>query len=153
MKNKRQETILMLIEENVIVTQDELQDMLLKSGYNVTQSTVSRDIKDLRILKAQDFNGIYRYMTPRGNQMAVNDKSREHFIDIFKKSVTSVQYAVNNIVIKCYNGMAQGACVALDTLFNNEILGSLAGDDTIIVITATEEDAQKLCNQLKSLMK
>ncbi len=153
MKSKRQERILKLIEDNVIVTQDELQDLLLKLGYNVTQSTVSRDIKELRIVKAQDYNGVYRYMSPRGGQIAVHDKSKDHFVDMFAKSVVDVQYALNNIVIKCYNGMASGACVAFDTLFSEYILGSLAGDDTIIVVTRNEADSVDLTKKLLELIK
>lgn len=153
LKSKRHEKILKLIEDNVIVTQDELQDLLLKLGFNVTQSTVSRDIKELRIIKAQDINGVYRYMTTVGKQLSVNDKSKEHFTDIFKKSVIDVRYALNNIVIKCYNGMASSACVAFDTLYSNEILGSLAGDDTIIVVTKSEADSKSLTAQLLNLIK
>jgi len=134
LKSKRHEKILKLIEEKIIVTQDELQDCLLNLGYNVTQSTVSRDIKELRIIKAQDRNGTYRYMSTAGRGLSVSDKSRDHFTDIFAKSVIDVKYALNNIVIKCYNGMASSACVAFDTLFSNDILGSLAGDDTIMLV-------------------
>lgn len=153
MKGKRHEKILKLIEEKVIVTQDELQDCLLKLGYNVTQSTVSRDIKELRIIKAQDRNGTYRYMSTAGRGLSVSDKSRDHFTDIFAKSVIDVKYALNNIVIKCYNGMASSACVAFDTLFSNEILGSLAGDDTIIVVTKSETDSKNLTAQLLNIIK
>ncbi|MBO5725710.1 MAG: arginine repressor, partial [Clostridia bacterium] len=152
MKSKRHEKILKLIEENVIVTQDELQDLLLKLGFNVTQSTVSRDIKELRIIKAQDINGVYRYMTTVGKQLSVNDKSKDHFTDIFAKSVIDVKYALNNIVIKCYTGMASSACVAFDTLYSSEILGSLAGDDTIIVVTKSEADSKSLAAQLLNLI-
>ncbi len=153
MKSKRHEKILKLIEDNVIVTQDELQDLLLKLGYNVTQSTVSRDIKELRIVKAQDIGGVYRYMSTVGKQLSVTDKSKDHFTDIFAQSVIDVRYALNNIVIKCYNGMASSACVAFDTLFSNEILGSLAGDDTIIVVTKSEADSKNLTAQLLNLIK
>ena len=153
MKSKRHEKILKLIEEKIIVTQDELQDCLLNLGYNVTQSTVSRDIKELRIIKAQDRNGTYRYMSTAGRGLSVSDKSRDHFTDIFAKSVIDVKYALNNIVINCYNGMASSACVAFDTLFSNDILGSLAGDDTIIVVTKSETDSKNLAAQLLNIIK
>lgn len=153
LKSKRHEKILKLIEEKIIVTQDELQDCLLNLGYNVTQSTVSRDIKELRIIKAQDRNGTYRYMSTAGRGLSVSDKSRDHFTDIFAKSVIDVKYALNNIVIKCYNGMASSACVAFDTLFSNDILGSLAGDDTIIVVTKSETDSKNLAAQLLNIIK
>ncbi len=153
MKNKRHEKILQLIEEEIIVTQDELQNLLLNLGYNVTQSTVSRDIKELRIVKAQDINGVYRYISSKSAQMRVRDNSREHFIDVFAKGAIDVKFALNNIVIKCYSGMASSTCVAVDTLFGNEILGSLAGDDTIIAIAPSEAAAKQLTDKLLKLIK
>lgn len=153
MKNKRHEKILQIIKENIIVTQDELQNLLVELGFNVTQSTVSRDIKELRIVKAQDINGVYRYMSPKTGQISIHDNTREHYIDVFIKGAVDVKYALNNIVIKCYNGMASSTCVAIDTLFGNEILGSLAGDDTIIIVAATEQDAKALAVKLLNLIK
>ncbi len=153
MKNKRHEKILQIIKEKIIVTQDELQILLVETGFNVTQSTVSRDIKELRIVKAQDINGVYRYMSPKNGQISVQDNTKEHYIDMFIKGAVDVKYAVNNIVIKCYNGMASSTCVAIDTLFGNEILGSLAGDDTIIIVAATEQDAKSLAVKLLNLIK
>lgn len=153
MKNKRHEKILQIIKEKIIVTQDELQNLLVETGFNVTQSTVSRDIKELRIVKAQDINGVYRYMSPKNGQISVQDNTKEHYIDMFRKGAIDVKYAVNNIVIKCYNGMASSTCVAIDTLFGNDILGSLAGDDTIIIVAATEQDAKFLAVKLLNLIK
>lgn len=153
MKNKRHEKILQLIENEIIVTQDELQSLLLDLGYNVTQSTVSRDIKELRIVKTQDINGVYRYISSKSAQMRVHDNSREHFIDVFSKGAIDVKFALNNIVIKCYSGMASSTCVAVDTLFGNEILGSLAGDDTIIAVAPSEFAAKQLTDKLLKLIK
>lgn len=150
-KKKRQDSILELINNKVIVTQDDLQDQLVSLGYTVTQSTVSRDIKEMRIIKAQDLNGIYRYISPKSADMPVQKQSKEHYIDIFSKSVTNVDYALNNIVIKCYVGMANSACVAFEELFSDIILGSLAGDDTVIVVTRTENDAKTLTEKLREL--
>lgn len=152
MKNKRHEKILQLIDEKIIVTQDELQNLLLDLGYNVTQSTVSRDIKELRIVKAQDINGDYRYMSSKSGQIPVHDNSKEHFVDVFKKGALDVKFALNNIVIKCYSGMASSTCVALDMLFGNEILGSLAGEDTIIAVTSSEADSKVLSEKLLNLI-
>lgn len=149
MKNKRQEKIIELIENNIIVTQDELQYLLLNSGFNVTQSTVSRDIKEMRIVKAQDVNGIYRYIYPKNGKFGLEkNENRQHFIDVFSKGAYDVKYAMNNIVIKCYTGMASSTCVALDTLFGDKILGSLAGEDTIIVIMQDEVAAKALTKEL-----
>ncbi len=153
MKSKRQEKIIELIENNVIVTQDELQYMLENLGFNVTQSTVSRDIKELRIVKAQDANGVYRYIYTRNGMLLINENDNEHYFEVFCKGAYDVRYAVNNIVIKCYTGMASSACVALDSLFGSRIIGSLAGEDTIIVIMSDEQNAAQLCDELLSIIK
>lgn len=153
MKNKRHEKILQVIKEKIIVTQDELQNILLHLGFNVTQSTVSRDIKELRIVKAQDINGVYRYMSPKNGPISVHDNTKDHYLDVFTKGALDVKFALNNIVVKCYNGMASSACVAIDTLFGGELLGSLAGDDTIIIVCANEHDAKALADKLLNLIK
>ncbi len=152
MKNKRHERILALINENVIVTQDDLLDYLLDEGYKVTQSTVSRDIKQLKIVKAQDSNGIYRYLSARPISHNYHNKSEDQFRDMFSKSVISTDYALNNIVIKCYTGMASSACVAFDAMFGDFILGSLAGEDTIIAVTRDELSAKQLCEKISKLI-
>ena len=152
MKNKRHERILSLINENIIFTQEDLLNYLLEDGYKVTQSTVSRDIKQLKIVKAQDSNGIYRYLTARPSVHNYSNKSEDHYRDMFAKSVISVDYAINNLVIKCYNGMASSACVAFDAMFADAILGSLAGDDTIIAVTRDEIGAKVLCEKITKLI-
>lgn len=152
MKNIRQKTLLDLINNNVIVTQNDLQDALKNAGLNVTQSTISRDIKELRIIKSQDINGVYRYMSPVSSKYSLKDNSKEHFYDMFKKGAVSVDYALNNVVVKCSTGMAQSVCISVDTLFGDRILGSLAGDDTIIIITHSEEDSLLLTTEIKKLI-
>lgn len=152
MKNKRHERILALINENIIFTQEDLLDYLLQEGYKVTQSTVSRDIKQLRIVKAQDSNGVYRYLTSRPISHNFTNKSEDHFKDMFSKGVIAVDYAINNIVIKCYTGMASSACVAFDAMFGDSILGSLAGDDTIIAVTRDETSAKLLYEKIKKII-
>lgn len=152
-KNKRQEIILDIIEKKVIVTQDDLQNELSARGIIATQSTVSRDIKELRIIKALDSAGTYRYINPRG-ATPVNEthQPKNHYIDVFNHSVVSINSAMNDVVIKCYPGMASSACVALDSLFGDMILGSLAGDDTIFVITKDSSAAAALVARLKKLI-
>ena len=152
MKNKRHERILALINENIIVTQDDLLNYLLDEGYKVTQSTVSRDIKQLKIVKAQDSNGIYRYLSARPIARNYQNNSEDHFKDMFSKSVISTDYALNNIIIKCYTGMASSACVAFDAMFGDFILGSLAGEDTIIAVTRDELSAKQLCEKISKLI-
>lgn len=149
MKKLRQKTILDLITENIIDTQEDLQRFLEKRGFDVTQATVSRDIKELRIVKALDDNGIYRYtVNKRVNKTEDNVK----YLEIFSHSTKSVDYALNTIVIKCHTGMAQGACAAFDELFRNGVLGTLAGDDTILVITRSEVVAKSLTRELTDII-
>ena len=151
MKNKRHEKLLELIKNNVITTQDELQTALENLGFLVTQSTVSRDIKELRIIKSHDKNGVYRYMVAESasNEFAQNN---QHYRDLFSRAAYDVLYSMNTVIIKCYAGMASGACVAIDNLFSDMILGSLAGDDTIFAITDSEAHSIKLTKELKKLI-
>ena len=151
MKGKRQEVILQLIKEKIYLTQEDLQCELIRLGYNVTQSTVSRDIKELRIVKGHDSEGNYRYIA--SDSVSGTGHSNEHYRDIFSRAVKSVAFALNNVVIKCYTGMASSACVALDELFGDMMLGSLAGEDTIIIVTGSEMQSAALTGELKRLLK
>ncbi len=148
MKQTRQKAILDIIKDKVVLTQEDLQNELLELGYDVTQSTVSRDIKEMKLIKTHDINGNYRYCAD--NNRSQGDFS--HQKDIFAKSVLSVDYALNNVVIKCRAGLASGACVALDDLFHGFMLGSLAGDDTIIVVTASTEASKKLTQEINKIL-
>lgn len=150
MKSKRQEVILSIIKENIILTQEDLQNALLNLGYNVTQSTVSRDIKELKLVKGHDSSGNYRYIYNSSTSSYKNNLS--HYKDLFLKSVKTVDYSLNNVVIKCYTGMASTACVALDEMFSDMMLGSLAGDDTIFIVTKSEKHSEELCNELKKII-
>jgi len=152
-KNKRQEIILDIIENKIIVTQDDLQNELNLRGITATQSTVSRDIKELRLLKALDAGGTYRYINPRVNSSKPQkSQSDNHYIEMFGHSVISINSAMNDVVIKCYPGMASSACVAVDTLFGDMILGSLAGDDTIFIITKDTAAAATLVARLNKII-
>lgn len=150
MKGNRQEKILQIINEQVILTQDDLQDALKKEGYDVTQSTISRDIKRLRLIKGHDSFGNYRYISAG----KVSDTARDisQYREMFSKSVISVEYALNDIVIKCYNGMASSACVAVDSVFGGRMLGTIAGDDTIFIIARSTEEASALAAELKTFI-
>lgn len=151
MNNKRHQALLEIIKNTPVLTQEELQKMLCQAGFDVTQSTVSRDIKQLRIVKSLDADGNYRYTASRDNSRT-NSASEQHFIDTFKRSAISVTYALNNVVVKCMSGMASGACVAIDTLYADHLLGSLAGDDTIIIVTKNEHESAFLANKLQELI-
>ena len=152
-KNKRQEIILDIIENKIIVTQDDLQNELNLRGIVATQSTVSRDIKELRLLKALDASGTYRYINPRVSSNKLEKSQPEnHYIEMFSHSVISINSAMNDVVIKCYPGMASSACVAVDALFGDIILGSLAGDDTIFIITKDTAAAATLVARLNKII-
>ena len=148
MRIKRQNAILQLIGENNIETQQELTEALCKIGYDVTQATVSRDIKELRIVKRLNESGRYVYA-----QSGINSDSdmNERFTIIFEKSVVSIEYAVNNIVVKTLSGMAQAAAAALDAMDLPEVVGTIAGDDTIIMVVRSEESARRLVYKLRSM--
>lgn len=150
MKNKRQQKILDLISKNVILTQEELQTALINAGYKVTQSTVSRDIKELRLVKGHDSDGNYRYIS--SDSALVSEQPFNHYREMISKSVKTIDFAVNNVVIKCYTGMASSVCVAIDMLFSDKMLGSLAGDDTIFIVTRSEAESLKLTDEIKKLM-
>ena len=135
MKRKRHALILELIQQYEITTQDELLAKLRENGFEVTQATVSRDIKELRLVKAMSPSGQYRYMAGA----AQGDEYLAKFYTIFSGSVISVDYAGNTCVVKCYAGMAQAACAAIDAMHFEGIVGTLAGDDTIFVLCRTPE--------------
>ena len=148
MRNKRHDAILTLIKENDIETQQELTVALASVGFDVTQATVSRDNKELRLLKRLNDSGKYIYT--QNIHPATEDISDKMTI-ILNKSVVSIDYALNTIVIKTLSGMAQGAASVLDAMHFPEVLGSIAGDDTIFIITRSEEAAQKLSKKLKNV--
>lgn len=105
------------------------------------------------LVKVLDASGRYRYAKNLPHkEVSIPSADRDRLLDAFKKSAISVRYAMNNVVIKCYSGMAQGVCVAFDTLFVDWIIGSLAGDDTIIVITADEPSASDLTRKLNDII-
>ncbi len=155
MKNERREALLELINTKSLETQDDLLKALEELGFEATQSTVSRDIKQLGLVKVLDKNGRYKY-TQRfaGNNISSTEKDldSEHLLNIVKRSVIWVKYAVNDVVIKCYSGMAQSTCVAIDSMFHDMFLGTVAGEDTVIVIAENEAAAALLAEKLKEIM-
>lgn len=148
MKRKRHALILELIQQYEITTQDELLAKLRENGFEVTQATVSRDIKELRLVKAMSPSGQYRYMAGA----AQGDEYLAKFYTIFSGSVISVDYAGNTCVVKFYAGMAQAACAAIDAMHFEGIVGTLAGDDTIFVLCRTPELTQQLKSSLDKML-
>lgn len=147
MKTRRHAKILELINQNAVETQEELQALLGQAGYPVTQATVSRDIKELRLIKTPGVGGSYRYTTAKGGE-PISAK----FHSIFGGSVVRVQYAQNIVVVHCLPGMAQAACAAMDSMHWNQVIGTLAGDDTFICIATSERAAEDLVLELKKML-
>lgn len=152
MKNSRQEAILSIIENERIDTQDELQQRLAQSGFNATQSTVSRDLKQLRIHKVLDSDGNYRYASPEKIVGAGLHYSDDYYRDLFRRAVKKIDSAYNDVVIKCYSGMASSVGVVIDGLFEDYIVGSLAGEDTVLIITKDISTAEELTQKLNTMI-
>ncbi|MFR1307240.1 arginine repressor [Hominenteromicrobium sp.] len=114
----------------------------------MTQATVSRDIKELRLVKSLSPNGKYKYSTGRDNARDISSK----FYSLFGDSVMSVEAAGNMIVVKCMTGMAQAVCASMDTLHFPDFIGTLAGEDTILIICKTDEIAEEKQNELRKLI-
>ena len=148
MKTRRHAKILELIQEHPIDTQDELLKWLRNENFDVTQATVSRDIKELRLVKILSPDGHYRYSTGKSEVSDISSK----FHMLFGDSVTSVDFASNIVVVKCITGMAQAACAAMDSMHWEGLVGSLAGDDTIFLVTRNENGAIHLAAELKKLI-
>ena len=144
MKSDRQNKILELIRREVIGTQEELAQALNDAGFNVTQATVSRDIRELNLTKtARD--GRQRYTVFQQPDAQMGDK----FIRLLKEGFVSMDMAQNILVIKTVPGMAMAVCAAMDAMEWHEIVGSIAGDDTIMCAVRTVEDTEKLMQKLK----
>ena len=149
MKNIRQAAILSMIEQHDIETQEELASRLRKMGIDVTQATVSRDIKELRLLKVLSATGGYKYATADKAEHGLSDR----FVRMFKDSVLSINYANNIIVIRTLSGSASVAAEAIDSMRLPQILGTMAGDNTILVIVKTEEEAVQTVESFREMLK
>ena len=138
MKSSRHDAILKLIEHEIIDTQDALTARLREQGFEVTQATVSRDIRQLGLVKTRSVEGQSRYSIP--NPAGKNFAGR--LANILKESINHVDSAENIVVIKTFSGMAQAACAALDMMSFDAIVGTLAGEDTIMVVCKDVESAE-----------
>ena len=145
MKSKRQERILALILDHDVETQEQLLDELAREGYSTTQATISRDIRQLRIVKQMSPNGHYRYQAaPAPSEHLFTEKLNA----IFTQCVTGVDYAQNTIVLKTMPGLASAACSALDSMHVNEVVGTLAGDDTAFILMRDTQSAVAFCAEI-----
>ncbi len=151
MKKARHKKILSLISEFNIDRQEVLLEYLKDAGFNVTQATVSRDIKELNLVKIVASNGEYKYAQ---NTIVEDTKATFNRFDfIFSESIKWVDYAMNTVVIKCHTAMAQAACEVFDSVKWDGVVGTLAGENTIFIVVKTEEQAAKLCEKLKTYIK
>ena len=150
MKFQRHNMILKLIEEEAIETQKELSDRLLAAGFSVTQATVSRDIKELSLVKMPARSGDSKYALPVATEdLGFTPKLRM----IFRECVRKVDIAQNIVVIKTINGMGNAAAYGLDAIKDDDIVGTIAGDDTIFVLLRTTETAVKFKNFIEEVLK
>ena len=149
MKNDRQAKILAIIERESIDTQEQLQQRLQEEGIRCTQATISRDIKQLHLIKEPIGRGQYRYaVSVQRSRLNVADKLRT----IFRESIVSVDYAQNLVVIKTMPGLASAACAALDDMGVTYMVGSLAGDDTAFLVMRDTESAADFCQEIKEML-
>ena len=149
MKSQSQAKILEIISTTNVETQEQLLQLLQDAGFSSTQATISRDIKELRIVKELTSLGTYRYTTS-SREMPETFSSRLN--TIFRECVTGFDYAQNIVVIHTLPGLAGAAASAVDAMNMNVILGTLAGDDTVIVIMRDTNSAAAFCGEIKNLM-
>jgi len=142
MKFQRQAAIVDLISANEIKTQEELTEKLRDMGFPTTQATISRDIKELRLIKVASPGGGYKYSTP---QMNTDAAFMNRLKNIFRECVVKVERAQNLVVIHTLVGMANAAAYAIDSMKIPDIIGTIAGDDTILIILGDNEKAMNFC--------
>lgn len=148
MKIARHKKILELISNNEVTTQEELASLLIDSNYIVTQATVSRDIRELGLTKMSVNGGPQKYVAIDNNEKTINDK----LLEILKAGFVSMDTAQNILVIKTVSGMAMAVAAALDALKWNEIVGSIAGDDTIMCAIRSNEDVVSVMKRLREIV-
>ena len=149
MKTSRHTKILELISQENVDTQEGLLARLKESGYDVTQATVSRDIRELGIHKVRAENGRYRYVSMRSKQ---GSNMSAKFSMIFMESVREIDCAQNIVIVKCYTGMANAACATFDAAEFENIVGTLSGDDTFMVVTRDNAAAIEITERLQKLL-
>lgn len=149
MKSQRQAKILEIISNKNIETQEQLLAELQTEGFRATQATISRDIKELRIVKELTSLGTYRY-TISANDLGSTFSARLN--TIFRECVISFDYAQNIIVVRTLPGLASAAGSAIDAMNLNTIVGTLAGDDTVMIVMRDTNAAATLCGEIKSLL-
>lgn len=148
MKSRRQRLILELVASQKIETQEELAELLRSKGIEVTQATVSRDIKELGLVKVPTENNRYRYGLPGERLSGVIDQRQQR---LFRESVIKIASSENIIVIKTLPGSAQGVGAVIDNLDWPEVIGTVAGDDTILAVARSRSEVEQIMARLESL--
>lgn len=149
MKATRQKAILEIIRQQDINTQEDLAEALKKLNFNVTQATVSRDIKELRLLKTLSSEGVYRYTMVENVEHTLDERFRR----IFSESVLSVSSAYNQVVIRTLSGSANVAAEMLDSLGWSEVIGTLAGDNTVLLIVRTIDEVAEILAKINEMLR
>lgn len=149
MRYSRQNKILDIINTHEVETQDKLVSLLKKSGYKVTQATISRDIKELQLVKTLSASGKYKYTIGTNVDQPISDR----YIKIFRETIQTIEASGNIIVVKTLSGCANAAAEAIDTLNLPNIIGSLAGDNTIFLVANDPANVSALVNRFNEMMK
>ena len=147
MRYSRQNQILEIIANNDVETQDELQSLLNKAGFPVTQATVSRDIKDLQLVKALSANGKYKYIVGKYSDRPISDR----FINIFRETITSYNSAENLIVVKTLSGCGNAAGEAIDCLELKHVVGTVSGDNTMLIVVDSSENVPEILEMFETM--
>ena len=148
MKSSRQNKIVDIVRKHNVETQEELAEYLTRAGFAVTQATVSRDIRELKLTKVQTENGRQKYAVLQGTNAGMNEK----LVRVLKDAFVSMDKAQNILVIKTVSGMAMAAAAALDSLEIENLVGCIAGDDTIMCAIRTENDTDHVMKKISSLI-
>jgi transcriptional regulator of arginine metabolism len=147
MKTSRQAKILELIRDHDVETQEELTAYLEREGFAVTQATVSRDIRELKLTKIAMDSGRQKYAVIGESESDLTQK----YVRVLREGFLSIDMAQNLVVVKTVSGMAGAVCAAVDAMKLDRVVGSIAGDDTLLIVIRTEEDARRVMNQLRTL--
>lgn len=148
MRYSRQNKILELIANNEIETQDKLAAMLKDSGFEVTQATISRDIKELQLIKTLSISGKYKYTVSTGKESPISDR----FVKIFRETITSFAAAGNLIVIKTLSGCGPAAGEAVDCIGLKHVVGTVAGDNTLLMVIDFEENVDAIMEKFNDML-
>lgn len=149
MKVNRHSKILEILDKYEVETQEDLTRYLKAEGINVTQATVSRDIRQMKLVKVMTKSGKYKYAAITDHSSNIDDR----IVNVFKEAVLTSDYAQNFVCLHTISGMAQAAAVAIDALKLNEIIGTVAGDDTLFIMCRTENQARDLVKKCDSILK